>query len=469
MGILTFFIALGLLVANIIFEVKNKENTKIINPNIVFFGLWTFILFLAVLNLYGLYKPSAEAYFLIMLMLVFYAIGNCIFKVLKEKRKKENNKENIEITKNTENKDENIEKVENKEQKEEKFWNYSFIVILVLCIIDILLLLIDCYIVIKNYASGVPMWKIRRWRMETFATANNPLLNRRSFLEETFRNVIINPFETILTPIAAYYFFNKKGKKKYILVSFSLIILVLSSLAGGGGRLGYMYYFGCYLLSYVCMFKNNKDVSEETKQKYKKVLYILLILGVAVVILFTAIRTNMSFFKQVYKYFALPPTLLSEWLPKIKEVPHTYGMLTTFGVHSYFFRFLEAANLQFLIPSVYNNAYQQLLNAEDFIQSGFGIANAFVTPIYYFFIDGGYIFVCLASMVFGFLVTYVYDKVCKNIEIKSFIIYTLIIYGVFLTFMRIQTCIPSYIISYVLVFLIFKKDGINIKWMKKKN
>ena len=57
--------------------------------------------------------------------------------------------------------------------------------------------------------------------MEAFETADNPLLNRRSFLEESFRSIIIVPFETILTPIAAFYFFNiKKNNSKF---SFELV------------------------------------------------------------------------------------------------------------------------------------------------------------------------------------------------------------------------------------------------------
>lgn len=457
MGTIVLIVTVGLLVTNIIYEVKNKETIKIVSPSIIFFSLWTFILFLSVLNLYGLYKPSDEAYLLILLMNIFYFLGNVIYELIKkykEAKLKEQNKINSE-TKNTKFQQKNKD---NTMSTQPKFWNYSFIIFLVLSIIDIILLLIDCYIVVKNYNDGVPMWKIRRWRMEAFATADNPMLNRRSLLEESFRSIIIAPFEMILHPIVAYYFFNKKDKKRYILLAISITILVLSSIAGGGGRLGYIYYFGCYLLSYICMMKNNKKIPEQTKKKYKIMLTVLLILGVAIVIGFTMIRTDMSFLQQVYKYFALPPTLLSVWLPKINELGHTYGLLTFFGVHSYFFRFLDVVHLNWLIPSIYNDTYNYLLMAEDFVQSGFGVANAFVTPIYYFYIDGGCTFVCIASMIFGFIVSYAYKKICNNIQIRNFVIYMLIVYGVFVSFMRIQTTIPSYVIAFILAFLILKNE-----------
>ena len=87
-----------------------------------------------------------------------------------------------------------------------------------------------------------------------------------------------------------------------------------------------------------------------------------------------------------------------------------------------------------------------------------GVANAFVTPLYYFYIDGGYIFVCLASLIFGLIVSFSYEQICKKIETRNFIIYLLIVYGIFVSFMRIQTAIPTYIISFILTFLIFIKE-----------
>ena len=439
MGVVTLLVTVTLLIVNIIYRLRKKEENRIVHPSTIFYMLWTFILFLSVLNLYGLYKPSNEAYFLILLMNVLFGIGNFIGEKIKW------NKENEKDEKN----------------EKEKFWSFSTIVICIISVIYIILLLIDCYIVITNYTSGVPMWKIRRWNMEPFDTADNPLLNRRTIIEEAFRNIIIIPFELILTPIAAYYFFNKSEKKKYLYLTFSIIILFLSSVAGGGGRLGYIYYFGTYLLSYIYMMKNNMNISEEKKKIYKKVIYTLLVVGVIVVIAFTAIRTDMSFFKQVYKYFALPPTLLSTWLPQIKEFDHTYGMLTFFGIHSYVFRGLKAVNMGFLVPEVYNNAYNYLLKAEDFVQSGMGVANAFVTPIYYFYIDGGYPFVCIASLLFGILISTVYKRICNEIDARNFVLYILSVYGVFLTFIRIQTCIPGFIIAIILTFLILKREKTN--------
>ena len=320
----------------------------------------------------------------------------------------------------------------------------------------ILFNIIDSIIIIKEVINGTPMWQTRNWRLSPFGSSN-PLLDRRSFVEELFRTLVLTPFETIIPPITAFFFFNSTDKKqRYKLLINSIIVLVTSSIAGGGGRLGFLYYFGCFLLSFYVIFKNKKHLRNEIK-KSKKILLCMLIIGIIAVVILTSFRTGVgNFVKQTYKYFALPPTLLSIWLPSLEETTHTYGMLTTFGLHSYFFRVLNMIGLDGLVPEIYNNSFTHILNAEIFKDVGFGVGNAFVTPIYYFFIDGGYPFVCIASLLFGYIVSKLYDKFERNINIRSFTMYSLIMYGVFITFMRIQTAIPAYIISFVLMLYVLR-------------
>lgn len=410
------------------------EKSKIISPSALFFSLWTFILVLSNLNLYDIYTPTFESYFLIFLMLLFFFIGTKISKVLKGKH-------NFNI-KNT-----------NLRLNEPRI-KYS--IIYFLSILLIIFTAIDCIIVIKNYSQGIPMSTIRRWRMGTYGVDINPILSRRSFMEEVFRNVILNPFELLLPPLAAYYFFSpEKSKHKYIILAFSIVSLALSSLAGGGGRLGFIYFFGCFFLSFIMNYVKFKN--KFNFKKYKKYIIIFMVLGFFATFLYTQIRTSSSFVKQLYTYFALPPTLLSIWLPKIQNVPHTYGMLTLFGIHSYFFRAFQTLGMDFFVPDIYNTAYQYLLDAEIFYKTGYGVGNAFVTPVYYFYLDGGYFFVCFASFIFGILCNNFYVKFINNLNVKNFLYYCLLMYGVFLTFIRIQTVIPSYIISFVMVAFFFKR------------
>lgn len=419
MGILTFIVCLFLLLIN-----YKQDKKGILSPAILFYALWSFILLLSNLQLYNITKPSNEAYFLILLMLIFFYIGKWLaYGVIKK-----NHQKFAEV---------NI--------------NPKFKIIYFLIFLVIIFTLIDCFIIVKNLKLGIPLSEMRRWRMGAFGIDNNPMLARRTFVEEAFRSIVLAPFETIIPPLAAYYLFSpEKYKKRFLLLALSLLVLLLSSIAGGGGRLGYIYYIGSFLSS-ALLFSKKSNIN------LKKYISIFLCLGIFAIFIFTSIRTDVGLIKQTYTYFALPPTLLSIWLPKIKEAAPLFGMLTFFGVHSYIFRIFGTLGLNFLVPNAYNLSYNWLLNAEKFVNTGYGVGNAFVTPIYYFFIDGGYPFVIMASTFFGFLIFKFYKKHNIN-NVQSFIFYILIMYGVFLSFMRIQTSIPSYIISFILVSFLLKSD-----------
>ena len=419
-----------------------KEKT--ISPIVVFFGLWFFIMLLSMANLYGIIRPSDEAFFLIILMLICFFLGYLLNYIIKKKYK-------------------DINKELNKKEKNEIQFEIRYVIYYILNFCIILFNIIDIIIIIKLILEGNVMWQIRNWTLEPFGSSN-PILSRRSFVEELFRSLILTPFATIIPPITAFVFFaSDDNKKKYKMLITSLIVMITSSMAGGGGRLEFVYYIGSFLLAFI-VISSSKNISKDKIKKYKKAILIFLAIGIIFVGLCTIFRVGIeNIIKQVYTYFALPPTLLSIWLPDIKQVEYTYGMTTFFGIHSYFFRVLETVGLESMVPQIYNEAYRHILNAEIFKDVGYGVANAFVTPIYYFFIDGGYPFVCIFSFVFGYILSYIYDRIKKDINIRSFVIYTLVTYGMFLTFIRIQTAVPAYFISLAFSFFIFKKKKTDLK------
>ena len=430
MGIISCGISTILFIISIYFYKKKK----VISPVIVFFGLWTFILILSNLHLYNIYKASNSSYFLISLMLIFFAVGIAL---------------NIFISKKV---------YKNKTINKTLKINLRYKIYFALCIVIICFYIIDIIIIIKQLQEGIPLWQIRNWTLEPVGS-NNPILNRRSFLEVIIRNIILPPIEMIIPPVTAYYFFSEKNKKRKVtLFVISVLVLITSSIAGGGGRIGFIYYIGCFILAFYIICKNN-IMSEESVKRYKKCVVIFLLLGIILVVGNTVLRAGVNnVLKQIYTYFALPPTLLSEWLPEIKNINHTFGLTTFFGIYSYFFRVLDVIGLGNFVPQIYNDIYTYITNAEIFRQVGYGVGNAFVTPIYYFYIDGGAVFVCFASLLFGYLVSEIYERTQLNINIKSFVIYALVTYGVFITFIRIQTVIPTYILSFIYIFILFKKN-----------
>lgn len=409
-----------------------SEN-KLFSPLKFFCILWSIILISSCFHLGMLKEPSYEAYFLIVIMMTMFLLGCIICKLLVNKRKVKQKSNNINL-------------------REKVFY--------VLCILLIICNVIDICIVIKYRLQDVPMWQIRNWALAPFGSVN-PILSRRTFPEVLFRNIVLEPLGIIIHPVTAYYFFaSKDKKKKTFMLLLSIIILLTASIAGGGGRLGFVYFILSYLLALISLYRM-KQIDNKSIKKYKKVLISFILIAFILTIILTIVRVGKgSFLRQVYKYFAMPPTLLSEWLPRIKREVHTFGLLTTFGIHSYFFRTLNQIGLSRFVPGIFTASFSHILKAEKFLPIGsVGIGNAFVTPIYYFYIDGGYIFVIIASMVFGFIVEYAFNKIERDFNIRGFILYMIIMYGIMVSFMRIQTAIPSYIIAILFAFFLTKKKA----------
>lgn len=453
MSLVTLLVSTGLLAVSVYFSRK-----KPLSPEILFFGLWTFILFLSTLNLYGIYKPSEEAYSLICIMLVSFYAGIVFHHIITRSL----HSINISTIK--------FDSISSKKP--------NYIPIYFFFAISIFLLLIDCIIVLNGVRQGVPLWQVHGWHMEAFATADNPMMARRSFAEQTFRSVIIEPFQLIVPPLAAFAFFDptlKGNSNRRNLLTLSATDIVLSTIAGGGGRLGIVYYILCFALAFLVFQKKtdqehlnlsnrNRNYSYSNEKKTEK--YHIkqgpgFALAATAMILIIVVATQSrvgsgSMMKQIYTYFALPPTLLSSYLPVLHNTPHTFGMLSLYGFVGYIFLFLKVLGLDEFVPDLYTQAYQQLLNVEDFKDVGYGVANAFVTPVYSFYVDGGIFFIIFASFFCGLVVSYFFVKFLKNPNIQTFVYYAFIMNGVFLTMIRIQTNIPTYVLSFLLAWILLR-------------
>lgn len=400
---------------------------KPINPIILFLTLWGFIIFLSCLNLYNIDKPSNETWILMLSMIVCFFMGSIIQKSGK------------------------VLVIQNRmfrhryEMKQRLF--------ILLTIIIFLVLFYNCFEVVKYLKNGIPLWQIRNWTLEVYGADSQ---NNRSFIGQIIKVMVVDPFAALFFPFVVYYFLNpKKNKYRIGLLILSLFYLILSSLSSGGGRLAIVCYVFYFLLAYVS-FEKKSFVKKINIKKYKKAIIAFAILGVIAVGILSTLRNGAgTFLREIYIYFALPPTLFDKWLPELQTGQHTYGMLTFFGIHSYFFRFFEAVGLNDLIPNLYNISYKWILNAELWKNVGSGVNNAFVTPIFYFYKDGGIVFVCLFSFLFGWITQMLYRKFTQRLNIGSFILYSLMMYGVLVSFMRVQTCIPSYWIAFIMTYFLF--------------
>lgn len=432
MGIYTLIISLILLILS--FWIKKD---KICSPIKLFYFLWTFIILLSNIHITGLYTPSDFSYLMITTMLIFFFIGFLTVQLYIMVYRTNSNQTSKKI-------------------RNEKQISINWIIYYILCAIVVIINIIDCIIVLKFRKKGIPMWQIRNWILQPYGSSN-PILDKRTFAEDCFRKIIMGPFSFLIYPIGSYtFFYTKSIKQKYINLSISILFLLTSAIGGAGGRLTFITFVSSFIFMYFIWKKNSED--KKNIMKIRKTIFCFGIFAVMFIIILTSIRSGFNnVIIEAYKYFALPPTLLSVWLEKIRYIEHSYGLLSFFGVYSYLFRIIGTIIGNKNLPLLYKNTFNNILNAENFMDVGLGNANAFVTPIYYFWIDGGIIGVIVLSYIFGALITFSYEKRMNNyINIRDYMIYYWIMYGVFVSFMRIQTAIPSFIISYVLIFLITK-------------
>lgn len=409
----------------------NINPKRLINATTFFLSLWTFILFLSCLNLFELDMPSDNAYLLILSMIVCFFIGSIIGDLSSKYRF------SIKVS----------QFGSNKEVRGRVF--------VILLLITFALLLYDYSIVFRYFLNGTPLWQIRNWTLEPYGS-DNPILLNRTFLEQCLRVLVVTPFVSVFYPFVVYYYLSPKyNKYRVSLLVISFLYLVLSSVTTGGGRLAIV----CYVLYFIfafSVFSQGSKFDNFDSRKYKNYIFGLMGVGILFVVMLSAYRNGVGFFlREAYIYFALPPTLLDKWLIELENGQYTYGFLTLFGLHSCLFRALDYMGLTSLVPDTYEIAYQWILNAESWKFVGSGINNAFVTPVYYFYKDGGILSVCVFSTIFGVLTERMNNRFTKNINVGSFVLYSLLMYGVFISFMRIQTCIPSYIISFIMAFYLF--------------
>lgn len=422
------FLATIITVILSVLEWKHTRNNKKLSPALFFLVLWAFILFLSCFQLYGLNRPSVQSILLLLCMIIFFYIGTLIARKFP---------------------------IKNKIIKEYKYIKTPNKLFYIICILALVINIYDIVLVIIQFANGTPAWQIRNWILEPFGSSN-PMQANRTIVEQLLRTVIISPIYLIIPPLLADIISHwKKTEKNIVNVILYVLLIVTSTIAQCGGRLLFIYLVICILLA---IFTDRKKFIKQLKARTKNI-YItatVIVFCILIATIYTIIRVGVnSIFKQFYLYFALPPTLLSEWLPQISQAPHTFGLLTFFGLHSYIFRALNMLGLSFLVPPVFSQAFDHILAAEKNIQVGAGAYNAFVTPIYYFIIDGGIIFVILASLFFGWIISQYYERTKNNTRLHSNVFYSIIIYGLFVSFMRVQTCIPNYLITLVLGILIF--------------
>lgn len=242
---------------------------------------------------------------------------------------------------------------------------------------------------------------------------------------------------------------NFKRVKSYILP----IIMIILSFISNGARLSIFQAF--IVIAYALIIL--KRVSIKRVKGIFKYIILFLILLVFVDFINTNRGSGNSIFKSLYVYFSgsiiyadkfIKTTVFDEYLYGINSIGGIlrpiYSGLGLVGVSE---PDLLAKAGEFMSQSCQNTVFAISSNSS----SRF---NYMSTLFLYFYKDGGYIAIAIASFLYGIVCRYFYVQLKKDTNIHSLAMYIFILIGIFTSF--VHFCFSSfiYVMSFIYIFII---------------
>ena len=393
------------------------------NPAALMGILWGIICFMANLRSYGLYAASDYTYFLITLGIAFFGLGSYVAKSLKVKFSRGS-----------------IPRLANPSCECE----INYTVVRILCVVSVFLLLPSAISSAKLLMSGMDMSDIRTG--EVVEKGGNIVI-------VLINNYIVRPFSFAILPIFAVEFF--VSKKRDTTITICSIIIIIERVLIEGGRF-IIAYILCALLVSFAVTKRKKKI----KKSIVITFWTIVAVSVIAIYIVTLSRGTEEIGRSLYAYICGCVPHLSIRLDAMQNLDtYTFGLSSMNGIVHYIasiFENLGASYPDFLME------VRELINVEDkvVISDMGGQFNAFVSPIYYMYIDGREIGVMIGMFIYGFVSYRLYAKLKQNIYPRDLAIYLLIVQGLVTTMVRIQFSVTYYTIAFFfIVFLINQKKS----------
>lgn len=215
--------------------------------------------------------------------------------------------------------------------------------------------------------------------------------------------------------------------------------------------------------------------SESINKRRKKRLVLITIVAFIIMVIITVFRKNLYeygnwsyMFDVIIRYFSLCVPVSDYW---IKHIDHTdiwtYGMAFFGGFFSLIDIFIRQIGIRF-VPHETMTDLIRLVN-EIYIPTGSGgYANAFVTWIFYFYLDFREVGVALGSLVFGFLIGRIELKMRNTDNQMMIMLYLLVMQSVLKSFVRWEFGIYDYPLAFIFLRMMFVGSWMNRTKLKLK-
>lgn len=416
---------------------------KIINPLTIFYSLWTIIFYLYSLGLYNLNRASDSTLKVMLLGLIAFVIGYIIVKLFYHRTTCPMNRQVIT-------------------QSDDDEYNFNYNIIYILLLFCIIFTGIQA---IQNAAyliSGETLNYIRQ-------NAQNSTAGQTG-LVAAIRNVIVNPFTMALQPIVACDFW--QGKRNKNLLASDILLLILRTIADGS-RSSFIYLVIHFIVAYIFSVSKSqpsenidliKDNKKNRKRRNRRIMIWGGSVGLFFIIITTFSRSGTNLAKYSYYYFSMQPYMMEFWSNVVNNAHMVgYGLASTNGFSFSILYVLHNLGMGDY-PTFWHSINLMIANttSEWQVISGDGnLANAYVSLFWYFFLDGGIAGVFIGSLLYGGISSVLYLGAMKYSCVRQVCIYSFILQGLLMSFVRFQFADMSYALAFIMILLLIRKRRVN--------
>lgn len=392
------------------------------NPQFIFVCMWTIIVFLGSLQLYGFADLNDKIFTMVLLGIISFTLGNIFYSYLYQEKIKKNKQ---------------YSSMRHISENENLYINNGiyYICVCLACIGSIITL----HTALQMFISGGTYLEIRGSMLgyTDRGFTNNPYVN-------LFLTYVSGPILTALVPLAIFFVFRGKYKKSVLVIFLCLIANILSS----GGRISILYVL-IFLITAFCYF------GASLSKRVRKKIPLIILLGVLLVVFLTTQRTTRRIFEAAYTYFTVPLGLLNYYSNFVENIDfYSYG-----GAFFYPITYIiNSINKILGIDNVeISNIVEYISMPQEKWVGGIfstGSYNAFSTLYYYFYMDFRYFGVFIFSFIFGLICEFVYLKTWIEKNNKFFPIYLLTLETVFSSFIIWQFGNTKFVLALFILWLI---------------
>ena len=166
--------------------------------------------------------------------------------------------------------------------------------------------------------------------------------------------------------------------------------------------------------------------------------------------------------KMLAEYFSGCLTIMSKKLEQLSGFSYTFGSLTLYGYCKYFEKFfslfLKVLGFEMQTP-LFHAAGIQMAQIESAVNIGSGMSNAFVTPFYYFYVDGGLVGVILFSFIWGVFCNQCYTGLRIKFSVKSFYLWAFAMFTICFSMIRAWLATPEMAATLLMCLIFIRKTN----------